>query len=195
MAEVFILQKQDVKAIGEYRKVLELKPDLPGVHEELGNALVRRGNLPGALREFEAEVKLQPFSASAHVNAGQVLLMLGRDDEAGKMLNAALNMDRPPIETWLLLGKLNVRKRDYRNAVAMLTHYTSLDQGNSTAYFQLAMAYRALGEKDKMNRAIAQYKKTSVDAKQRSKAQRELRPLEQQGEITDEAEAQTSTVQ
>lgn len=62
-------------------------------------------------------------------------------------------------------------------------------------YFQLAMAYRALGEKEKMARALAQYKKTSIDAKQRSNAQRELRPLEQQGEITEEAEARTSTVQ
>jgi tetratricopeptide (TPR) repeat protein len=195
MAEVFILQKQDLKSIGEYRKVLELKPDLPGIHEELGNILVRRGDLPGALKEFDAEIRLQPFSASAHVSAGQVLMMLGRDEEAGKMLTAAARMDRPPSAIYLLLGKLDIRRRDYRNAVTRLTHYTSLDQGNSTAYFQLAMAYRALGEKDKMNRALARYKKTSIDAKQRSNAQRELRPLEQQGEITDEAEARTSTVQ
>jgi predicted Zn-dependent protease len=147
------------------------------------------------LKEFDAEIRLQPFSASAHVSAGQVLMMLGRDEEAGKMLNAAARMDRPPSAIYLLLGKLDIRRRDYRNAVTRLIHYTSLDQGNSTAYFQLAMAYRALGEKDKMNRALARYKKTSIDAKQRSNAQRELRPLEQQGEITDEAEARTSTVQ
>ena len=85
MAEILILQKPDVKAIGECRKVLGIKPDLPGIHEELGNVLVRRGDLPGALKEFEAEIRLQPFSASAHVSAGQVLMMLGRDDEAGKM--------------------------------------------------------------------------------------------------------------
>lgn len=194
MAEAFVAQKQDAQAIVEYGKVLALKPDLPGIHEAIGAALIRRGNLPGALSELESEIKLQPHSASAYVNAGQVLLMLGRDDEAGKMLNAALRMNRPPSAIYLLLGKLDIRQRDYRSAIPLLLHYTSLDKANSTAYFQLAMAYRALGEKEKMKLAIDQYKKKSIDAKERNAAQKELRPMEQQSETDEQALSGTQNV-
>lgn len=187
MAEAFVSEKQDAKAISEYREALQLKPDLHGIHEALGEALIRSGNLAAGLKEFEAEIKLQPYSASAHMNAGRALLMLGRDDDARKALNAALSMDRPPLETWLLLGKLDVRNRDYHGAITQLTHYTSQEKNNSTAYFLMAMAYRSLGEKDQMNRAIAQYKKTSIDAKERSKAQRELKPPEQTSEADEQA--------
>lgn len=182
MAAAFASEKQDAQAAVEYREVLKLKPDLAGIHEALGEALVRSGKLPEGLTQFEAEIRAQPFSSSAHMNAGRALLMLGRDDEAGKMLKAATGMDRPPLETYLLLGKLDVRRRDYRGAVTELTHYTSLETGNSTAYFLLAMAYRGLGEREQMSRAIAQYKKTSEDAKERSVAQRELQTTQPDGE-------------
>jgi len=51
----------------------------------------------------------------------------------------------------------------------------------------MAMAYRSLGEKDQMNRAIAQYKKTSIDAKERSTAQRELKPMEERSDADEQA--------
>ncbi|MGB7189140.1 MAG: tetratricopeptide repeat protein [Acidobacteriaceae bacterium] len=186
MAEAFVAKKQDSKAITEYRMVLQLKPDLPGIHAALGEALVRSGNLPAALHEFEAEIKLQPYSASAHTNAGRALLMLGRDQDAAKVLKVAVGLDRPPLETWLLLGKLDVRGGNFRGAIAELTHYTSLEKSNSTAYYLLAMAYRALGEKDQMDRAMAGYKATSEDARERSAAQRELKQIDQGSEADEQ---------
>ncbi|MGH9587409.1 MAG: tetratricopeptide repeat protein [Acidobacteriaceae bacterium] len=179
MAEASVSKKQDQRAIAEYRAALREKPDLPGIHAALGETLIRSGNLPAALQEFEAEMKLQPYSAGAHMKAGRALLMLGRDAEATKMLKAAIGMDRPPLESWLLLGKLDVRGGNYRAAITELTHYTSQEKNNSTAYYLMAMAYRALGERDQMKVAISRYKATSQDAKERSAAQRELKPVEQ----------------
>ena len=186
MAEAFVSEKQDAKAISEYRTVLQLKPDLPGIHAALGEALIRSGKLPEALQEFKAEIQLQPYSASAHMNAGRALLMLGRDDDAEKMLKAAIGMDRPPLETWLLMGKLDVRGGNFRAAIAELTHYTSLEKNNSTDYYLMAIAYRALDEKDQMNHALARYKATSEDAQERSLAQRELKPVEQSSGVDEQ---------
>jgi tetratricopeptide (TPR) repeat protein len=183
MADAFITEKQDDKAIDEYRIVLRLKPDLPGVHEELGEALLRSGKPSDALNEFEAELQVQPYSASAHMNAGRALLMLGQDEAAGKMLDSAARLNRPPLETYVLLGKLDVTRRDYRGAINVLTRYTSSEKGNSTAYFLLAMAYRGVGDRKQMNSAIDSYKKTSQDAKERSLAQRQLKPADDEAEI------------
>lgn len=178
LADAYVSQKRDRKAIDEYRKVIELKSNLPGIHDELGEALMRTGNVPGALQEFETEIKNQPYSAKAHMDAGRALQVLGRDQEAGKMLDAAAAMDRAPLEIYVLMGQIKLGRRDYRGAIDALTRYTAKKKGNSTAYYLLAMAYRGMGEKEPMREALAMYKKTSMDAEARTKAQKQLRPVE-----------------
>jgi tetratricopeptide (TPR) repeat protein len=173
-ADALDAAQQPAKAIEEYRTVLRLKPDLPGIHEAIGRNLVRTGKLPEALQEFKAEIEMQPHSASAHMNAGRVLLMMGDDDGAGKMLKSALQMDRPPLETYSLLGKLDLRRNDYRAAIGVLTHYVSVVKDNSSAYYLLAKAYREDGDKEKMKNTLDLYKATSQDAQERSIAQKEL---------------------
>ena len=55
MADAFVLEQQEDKAIAEYRIVLNLKPDLPGIHEAIGSSLLRSGKSAEALTEFQAE--------------------------------------------------------------------------------------------------------------------------------------------
>ena len=57
-------EQQEDKAIAEYRIVLNLKPDLPGIHEAIGSSLLRSGKSAEALTEFQAELQFQPRSAS-----------------------------------------------------------------------------------------------------------------------------------
>jgi tetratricopeptide (TPR) repeat protein len=193
-ADALDAAEQPEDAIEEYRTVLSLKPDLPGMHEAIGRDLVRMGKLPEALKEFNAEIEIQPRSASAHMNAGRVLMMMGDDGGAGKMLSAALQMDRPPIETYSLLGKLDLRRNDSRAAIAALAHYVSIVKDNSSAYYLLAKAYRETGDKEKMNHALELYKTTSRDAQQRGLAQKELDHLSGRSQIA-KNELQDGTAQ
>ena len=186
-ADAFDAAHRPEEAVQAYRMVLTLKPDLPGVHEAIGKNLVRDGKLPEALKEFNAEIEIQQRSASAHMNAGRVLLMMGEDEAAAKKLNRALQMDRPPLETYSLLGKLDLRHDDYRAAISALTHYLSVVKENSSVYYLLAKAYRAVGDREQMNRALESYKKTSQDAKERSMAQKELARLSGKNQIAEEA--------
>lgn len=184
-ADALDAAQQPAKAIEEYQAVLRLKPDLPGIHESIGRDLVRTGKLPEALQEFNAEIEMQPHSASAHMNAGRVLLMMGDDEAAERMLKSALQMDRPPLETYSLLGKLDLRRNDYRGAIVALTHYVSVIKDNSSAYYLLAKAYREDGDKEKMNRALDLYKATSQDVQERSIAQKELDHLSGRSQIVE----------
>lgn len=183
--DAFDATQQPDKAIQEYRTVLRLKPDLPGIHETIGRNLVRMGKLPEALQEFNSEIEIQPHSSSAHMNAGRVLLMTGDDEGAEKQLRIALQMDRPPLETYSLLGKLDLRRNDYRGAIVALTHYVSIVKDNSSAYYLLAKAYREAGDKEKMNHALALYKATSRDLQERSIAQKELDHLSGRNQIAE----------
>ena len=186
-ADAFDAAQQPGEAIKEYRTVLTLKPDLPGIHEAIGRNLTRDGKLAEALKEFNAEIAIQPRSATAHMNAGRVLLLMGDDENAGKMLHSALQMDRPRLETYSLLGKLDLRRNDYRGAINVLTHYVSTVKDNSSAYYLLASAYRAIGDKEQMNRALDLYKKTSRDARERTLAQKELARISGKNQIIEEA--------
>ena len=55
-----------------------------------------------------------------------------------------------------------------------LTRYVAVRKDDSTAYYLLSKAYRELGEKEKMNAALALFEKTSQDVKARSNAQKQL---------------------
>ena len=68
MADAFVLEQQEDKAIAEYRIVLNLKPDLPGIHEAIGSSLLRSGKSAEAFPEFQAE-RQHPDRAPPAVNA------------------------------------------------------------------------------------------------------------------------------
>jgi tetratricopeptide (TPR) repeat protein len=186
LADAFVAEQQDDRAIAEYRIVLERKPDLPGIHEAIGSSLLRRGKSAEALTEFQAELQLQPRSASVNTLLGQTLLLLEKNEEAEKALRSALLMDRPPPDAYRLLGKLDLHRSDYRAAVSDLTHYLSTRKDDATAYYLLSRAYRGLGQTEQMSQALSQFQKVSQDVKERSQAQGELERLDNQNHVDEE---------
>lgn len=175
--DAFVAQQRWKQAETEYRAVASTKPDLPGIHGAIGECLLRQGNLPDALQEYQAELRLQPRAASANVDVGRLLTLLGRDSEAAKVLENALHLDRPPAETYKLLGKIEVRSEHYPQAEAHLSRYLAMQPADSNAYYLLAQAYRAMGNKAESELAVAKYKQYSQDEMQRSSARKALERL------------------
>ena len=186
LADAFVAEQQDDRAIAEYRIVLERKPDLPGIHEAIGSSLLRSGKSAEALTEFQAELQLQPRSASVNTLLGQTLLLLEKNEEAEKKLRDALLMDRPPPDAYRLLGKLDLHRNDDRAAVYDLTHYLSITKDDATAYYLLSRAYRGLGQTEQMNQALSQFQKVSQDVKERSQAQGELDRLDNENHVDEQ---------
>lgn len=183
VADAYVLQQQDDKAIAEYHAVLAQKPDLPGIHEAIGSALLRSGKTAEALPEFQAELALQPRSATIHTLLGQTQMLLGQNDAAEKTLRGALQMDRPPADAWRLLGKLELHRGNYQSAAQDLTRYLATEKSDATAWYLLSRAYRGVGDKPQMDRALAEFNRISQDAKARSQAQQELARLNNQTHV------------
>lgn len=167
-------------AIKEYRTVLSMKPDLPGIHGDLCNALSRTAQIKEAMKECDAETSLSPYSADAYVQAARVHLLVEDDAVAGALLERALGLDRPPILAYKLLGKIDLEQKHYPAAIEAFTKYLAINERDASAYFLLARAYKGLGNTSKMNQAIADYKKRSEVAKGASEAQRTLDPRRDQ---------------
>src|SRR6267154_686688 len=70
-----------------------LLPNDAGVHNNLGNALGRLGELDEAVASFRRALLLNPDFAEAHSNLGCALLELGRFDDAAASYRRALEIE------------------------------------------------------------------------------------------------------
>lgn len=60
LAKAYMAQQQWQSAEAPLRKVVAAQPDLAGAHVMLGNILLKKGDGPGALNEFQTYLKLDP---------------------------------------------------------------------------------------------------------------------------------------
>ncbi|HEY3627023.1 MAG TPA: tetratricopeptide repeat protein [Terracidiphilus sp.] len=159
-------------AIPEYRMVLERKPDLPGIHGALCNALSRTGRIREAIKECDAEIAVSPYSAGAYAQDARLHVLEDDHAQAATLLQKALTLDRPPIAVYKLQARIEVAQKRYPAAIKSLTHYLAGEPKDASAWFLLARAYKAAGNSTKMAEAIETYKKTSDAAKGSGEVQR-----------------------
>jgi Flp pilus assembly protein TadD len=81
------------EAIAEYRKALDLDPELAAAHNNLGSALSDKGRLDEAIAEYSTALQLDPKIAASHNNLGNALKQKGRVDEAIAEYQKALQLD------------------------------------------------------------------------------------------------------
>jgi len=99
------------EAVTHLEKAVQLRPDYPEAHNDLGNAYLQTRRLADARREYEQALGLSPDYAEAHNNLGVVLAESGRVTEAIAQFEEALRIDP-----------------DFRNARQNLDHARSLEQ-------------------------------------------------------------------
>ncbi len=110
----YALEGQFERAIAEYEKAEQRyeefrwgysKPKMLSInkanaHHSLGILYLKKGNLGGALREFEQAIALNPTLAKTHYNIGRLLLEMGKDHQKIKEhLEEALKWSKHPTLT------------------------------------------------------------------------------------------------
>jgi len=86
------------------RKAIELEPSYSFGQQIYGWCLLARGESDQAVACFERSVALDPLSVRAHRTLGWVLHLQRRPSNAEKWIEAALLLDREPVETRCLLA-------------------------------------------------------------------------------------------
>ena len=81
--------QDDKKAESSYREALQHDPRLMNSHLGLGKIYQRQEKFAPALAEIDSAVKLDPARPDLHYVRGQLLLRMGRKQEAKKELEAA----------------------------------------------------------------------------------------------------------
>jgi tetratricopeptide (TPR) repeat protein len=148
------------EAIFEYQKVLDRKPDLPGIHGALCNAFERTAQIEKAIKECDAEIALAPYNSEAYVHAARMHLLTQDDGKADALLQKASRLNNPPIAMYKFLGEIAFNKKQYRAAIVDLKKYLAIETRDSSGFYLLSRAYRAIGDVQEMKVAIAEYKRT-----------------------------------
>jgi serine/threonine-protein kinase len=135
---------------------LALRPHSPGAHCNLGNALLRKGQVDEAIACYQKAIALDPKFALAHNNLGAALLDRGKVDEAIERFKKAIALDPKLAEAHNNLGNALKSKGREDEAIACYRKAIALDPKFATAHYNLGVALEAKG---KVEGAIACYHK------------------------------------
>jgi len=97
-------QGEMLRAESLLKKAIEIEPENPNFHFELGNLLIEKNDLMGARLEFEQAVMIDPEHLASHYNLGLVYGEFGLTAEAREEFRKVLELDPRHIKAELQIG-------------------------------------------------------------------------------------------
>jgi tetratricopeptide (TPR) repeat protein len=162
-AEVLETQGRFSEAVAEYRKAIDKSSRTLGLHYRLGRALLmtshEAGALELALKEFQAELTLNPHDGVAEYQVAQIFQAQGKAAQASAGFERAIALDSNFAEPLVALGKLRMEQKNDAEAISLLLRAVSIAPGSESARYSLMMAYRNAGRMEEARREKAELDK------------------------------------
>ena len=114
------------------------------------------GRFDDAIRRYRLALTLRADYIAAHVNLGNIFLELNRLDDAAESFTAALKLDQHNPAAHYGLGQVAISKRSYADAIEHFEKTLALVPEANRVHYSLAMAYRGLGNAEKVKTHLAQ---------------------------------------
>jgi tetratricopeptide (TPR) repeat protein len=146
---------KDSEAVAELRKCIELRKTHAWCHFTLGT-LLRKTDLPGAIKEFEAARDLLPKRADFQASLGAAYLRAERIDDAMRALEQAIALGATEPEPYLNLAKVYRQKGLPEKALGVAEKAVKAAPRNAVALNNYCVALR---NNRKVDAAIEQCKK------------------------------------
>jgi tetratricopeptide (TPR) repeat protein len=165
-AEALESQGKWEDAAAEYRKIIELNPQLPGMHFRLGRLILSKPATPttaaDAKEEFEQELKLDPKNAGAEYVLGELAREAQSLDEAILHFSRATKADASFSDAFLSLGVAYLAVGKFSEAIGPLETYVKQEPRNPAGHYQLVLAYMRVGRREDAEREVELQKKTAA---------------------------------
>ncbi|MGA2810452.1 MAG: tetratricopeptide repeat protein [Candidatus Acidiferrum sp.] len=161
-------------AIAHYRKALEIDPRIPGVHFELGEAILESApldpvNQREAQKEFETAIQSEGDSASVECQLGRIALLKPDVDQAYDHYGRAFALNPADAEAQLGLGRVLATMGQTDEAVKYLRMAVESDPLNGEAHYRLAITCKRLdleAEAAKEMRLFQEIKQTKENVRE-----------------------------
>jgi Flp pilus assembly protein TadD len=139
------------EAIGYFRKAVEIQPDNEKALNNLGSALLQKGQWDEAFVHFQKALEIQPDFAEACYNLGFLSLRKGQSDKAIVYFQKGLKLQPNNVEAhkylaWILAACPDASVRNGAQAVGLAQQAEQLSGGKDPAIITiLAAAYAEAG--------------------------------------------------
>jgi tetratricopeptide (TPR) repeat protein/GR25 family glycosyltransferase involved in LPS biosynthesis len=154
LAAICGMQCRHEELIDLLKKTLELKPDYPEAHYNLGIALREQGDQTAAIASFNKALQLKPHYPEAHYNLAIALKEQGEPSAAIASYNTALHLKPNYPEAHINLGNALQAQGDLTAAIASYNTALQLRPDYPEAHINLGNALQAQGD---LTAAIASY--------------------------------------
>src|SRR5262249_41415015 len=147
-AEVLETQEKYAEAANEYRQILKLAPQLPGVHYRLGRMLLRSETSDAdekALAEFQRELKNNSADVAALSEVGEIYLKRNQLDKASQSFARAVDLQPGYVPARVGLAKTLIAEKELSKALEHLEAAAKLAPKEETVPYNLMIVYRGLG--------------------------------------------------
>ena len=139
-----------------WRTTIARNPGCWMAYNNLGIALVEKGNVDEAIPQYEKSLRLHSDYAQAHYNLGNALLQKGKVGEAIAQCQEALRLEPNDADAHVALGNALLAKEDVDAATTHYSKALKLRPDDSTAHYNLGNALLAKGEAEG---AVAHYQR------------------------------------
>lgn len=163
-----LLLQGDVKGAGyAFRKVTEIDPEYPDGWVNLARAQIQEGESETARPLLERALHLKPGLARAQFFLAAVERSAGKHEEAIRLLREVTRQYPRDRVAQNQLGRLLLVKRDYGAAAAAYRAVLTVDPEDIQAHQSLMLAYRGLGDMDRMRAHERHFHRFKVDESSR----------------------------
>jgi tetratricopeptide (TPR) repeat protein len=163
LGEAAMTQDDFPGAILQFKKSLEADPTIPGVHYELGRAILTNSQDPAARqeaqKEFETELRSDPADFNSEYELGEVYRLGLHLQIAQEHYERALQLRPDFVDALVGLGTVLVDEGKPAEAIPHFADAVRLDPDNETAHYKLAREYRAVGRDQDATGEMAEFQK------------------------------------
>lgn len=156
-------QDDFARAIAQYRQALEISPHMPGLHFELGQAILQSSTSEDARaaaeKEFRQALAEDPADANSQYLLGEIEWLRSNRAPALEHYQEAVRLRPDFVDARIALGKALTSLGRPAEAIEQQTEAIRLDPQNETAHYRLAQAYQKLGRTEEAQREFATFKK------------------------------------
>jgi tetratricopeptide (TPR) repeat protein len=137
----YVVGRHNQAAMEEFRRASKLNPNLPLAHSSLAMELLRTGDAQRALREYEAELAVNPTEFNANFYVGFLERQNRQYEVASKYLNKALQLRPGDGGVLLQISLIHFQKGEWDQAQSILEKVVKRYPNFAEAHTTLARAY------------------------------------------------------
>jgi type IV pilus biogenesis/stability protein PilW len=140
----FYHQRDFLKAIQSYQKVIEIDPTYIEAYNNLGIVYQEIGNSNKALEMYQKAIELNPQYEKAYNNLGILFYLKGRYEESVEAFQKAIAINPNNIESLINLGTLSKRRGQVDKAIEFYQKALALNPLQGEAHYNIGLLYEQL---------------------------------------------------